>query len=95
MDSGQDKDAVKNGKVEKGRLSQLYRPTGIFGGLSGKLLILTVVFISLAEVLIFVPSVANMRLRWLQDRLNTAAAAAIVIDGLQPAELPRALQRRR
>ncbi|MDK4704720.1 HAMP domain-containing sensor histidine kinase [Rhizobium sp. CNPSo 4062] len=93
MDSGQDKDAVKNGKVEKGRLSQLYRPTGIFGGLSGKLLILTVVFISLAEVLIFVPSVANMRLRWLQDRLNTAAAAAIVIDGLQPAELPRALQK--
>jgi signal transduction histidine kinase len=47
----------------------------------------------LAEVLIFVPSVANMRLRWLEDRLSTAAAAAIVIDGLQPVELPRSLQR--
>ena len=93
MDSGQDKGAVKDGKVERSRLSQLYRPTGIFGGLSGKLLILTVIFILLAEVLIFVPSVANMRLRWLEDRLNTAAAAAIVIDGLQPAELPRALQK--
>jgi hypothetical protein len=93
MDSGQDKGAVKDGRVEKGRLSQFCRPTGIFGGLSGKLLILTVVFISMAEVLIFVPSVANMRLRWLEDRLNTAAAAAIVIDGLQPAELPRALQK--
>ncbi|MGO4438721.1 ATP-binding protein [Rhizobium sp. RAF56] len=69
------------------------RPTGIFGGLSGKLLILTVIFVMLAEVLIFVPSVANMRLRWLVDRLNTAAAAAIVIDGLQPAELPRSLQK--
>ncbi len=93
MDSGQDKDAAKGGKVDKGGLSQFCRPTGIFGGLSGKLLILTVGFISLAEVLIFVPSVANMRLRWLEDRLNTAAAAAIVIDGLQPAELPRALQK--
>ena len=47
----------------------------------------------LAEVLIFVPSVASMRLRWLQGRLSTAAAAAIVIDGLQPVELPRELQR--
>ncbi|MBB2755134.1 UNVERIFIED_ORG: signal transduction histidine kinase [Rhizobium aethiopicum] len=66
---------------------------GMFGGLSGKLLWLTVVFIMLAEILIFFPSVASMRLRWLQDRLNTAAAAAIVIDGLQPVELPRALQK--
>jgi signal transduction histidine kinase len=47
----------------------------------------------LAEVLIFFPSVASMRLRWLDERLNAAAAAAIVIDGLQPVELPRALQK--
>ena len=47
----------------------------------------------LAEVLIFVPSIAAMRIRWLEDRLNKAAAAAIVIDGLQPVELPRALQK--
>lgn len=69
------------------------RPTGLFGGLSGKLLSLTVVFVMVAEILIFVPSVAYMRLRWLQDRLSTAAAAAIVIDGLQPVELPRSLQK--
>lgn len=66
---------------------------GLFGGLSGKLLWLTVFFIMLAEILIFVPSIASMRVRWLEDRLNTAAAAAIVIDGLQPVELPRALQK--
>jgi signal transduction histidine kinase len=42
----------------------------------------------LAEVLIFVPSVANMRLRWLSDRLNTAAAASMVVDGLGKVELP-------
>ncbi|MDQ0560410.1 signal transduction histidine kinase [Rhizobium mesoamericanum] len=69
------------------------RPCGKFGGLSGKLLWLTVVCIMLAEVLIFFPSVASMRLRWLDERLNAAAAAAIVIDGLQPVELPRALQK--
>ena len=61
-------------------------------GLSGKLLWLTMAFVMLAEVLIFVPSVASMRLRWLEDRLNTAAAAGVVIDGLQPVELPRAVQ---
>jgi signal transduction histidine kinase len=67
--------------------------SGKFRGLSGKLLWLTVVCIMLAEVLIFFPSVASMRLRWLDERLNAAAAAAIVIDGLQPVELPRALQK--
>ncbi len=77
------------GEAAKGRCPS----AGMFGGLSGKLLWLTVFFIMLAEILIFFPSVASMRMRWLQDRLNTAAAAAIVIDGLQPIELPRALQK--
>jgi signal transduction histidine kinase len=70
-----------------------YLRAGLLGGLSGKLLWLTVFFIMLAEILIFFPSIASMRVRWLEDRLNTAAAAAIVIDGLQPVELPRALQK--
>ncbi|MCF3639149.1 HAMP domain-containing histidine kinase [Rhizobium sp. TRM95111] len=65
---------------------------GRLSGLSGRLLVLTVLFVMLAEVLIFVPSVANMRLRWLNDRLNTAAAAAVVVDGLPDRVLPRPLQ---
>ncbi|WP_438750493.1 sensor histidine kinase [Pararhizobium sp. O133] len=65
---------------------------GVFRGLSGRLLLLTVFFVMLAEVLIFVPSVANMRIRWLEDRLNTAAAAGVVVDGLQGVELPRLVQ---
>ena len=60
--------------------------------LSTRILALTVLFVVLAEVLIFVPSVTEMRLSWLRDRLNTAAAAAIVIDGLPGVELPRPLQ---
>ncbi|MGE6741950.1 ATP-binding protein [Allorhizobium pseudoryzae] len=63
-----------------------------FRGLSGRLLWLTVIFVMFAEVLIFVPSMSVMRMTWLRDRLDTAAAAGIVIDGLQPAELPRAVQ---
>jgi signal transduction histidine kinase len=64
----------------------------LFRGLSGRLLWMTILFVMLAEVLIFAPSVAGMRMNWLRDQLDTAAAAGIVIDGLQPAELPRSVQ---
>ena len=60
--------------------------------LSSKILALTVIFVMLAEILIFVPSITSMRLSWLRDRLNTAAAATIVIDGLPNVDLPRPLQ---
>jgi signal transduction histidine kinase len=60
--------------------------------LSSKLLWLTILFVMIAEVLIFVPSVANTRVRWLEDRLNTAAAAAVVIEGLNEMELPQVIQ---
>lgn len=41
-------------------------------GLSSKLLFLTVLFVMVAEVLIYVPSIANFRLNWLNDRLAAA-----------------------
>ncbi|WP_407943708.1 sensor histidine kinase [Martelella alba] len=65
---------------------------GLLAGLSGKILVLTVAIIMLAAVIVFVPSVAGMRLRYLEDRLASAAGAVTVIDGLQPLTLPRALQ---
>ena len=49
-------------------------------GLSGKLLLLTILFVMLAEVLIYVPSIANFRLTWLADRLAVARTVAIVLD---------------
>ena len=49
-------------------------------GLSGKLLLLTVVFVMLAEILIYVPSIANFRMNWLNDRLAAAHTAALVLD---------------
>ena len=48
-------------------------------GLSTKLLLLTVLFVMIAEVLIFLPSIANFKLRWLEERLGTAAAVSVVL----------------
>lgn len=47
--------------------------------LSTKLLALTIVSVLIAEVLIFIPSIANFRVRWLEERLATAAAASLLL----------------
>ena len=49
-------------------------------GLSGKLLLLTILFVMIAEVLIYVPLVANYRVTWLNDRLSAAYTAALELD---------------
>jgi len=49
-------------------------------GLSAKLLIMTTLFIMIAEVLIFVPSVANFRINWLEDRLASGRIASLVVE---------------
>ena len=48
-------------------------------GLSGRLFAFTVVSIMLAEVAFYVPSIANMRINWLMDRLASANTAAVVL----------------
>ncbi|MFH1795624.1 MAG: HAMP domain-containing sensor histidine kinase [Pseudomonadota bacterium] len=60
--------------------------------LSTKMLILTVISVLVAEVLIFIPSVANFRLRWLEERLNTAAATTVLLIGTDSVALPRNVQ---
>ena len=62
-------------------------------GLSGKLLVLTVLFVMVAEVLIYVPSIANYRLGWLNDRLAAAHTAALVLDAAPDGMVPEALAR--
>src|SRR2546425_10945888 len=54
-------------------------------GLSGKLLVLTILFVMIAEVLIYVPSIANFRLTWLADRVAVARTVSIVLNA-QPGE---------
>jgi signal transduction histidine kinase len=60
--------------------------------LSVKLILLTILFVMLAEILIFVPSIANFRMRWLEDKVNTAAVAAVVLANSDSASLSRNMQ---
>lgn len=62
-------------------------------GLSGKLLVLTILFVMIAEVLIYVPSIANFRLSWLRDRLAAAHTAALVLDATPSGVVPENLAR--
>jgi signal transduction histidine kinase len=63
-------------------------------GLSGKLLVLTILFVMLAEVLIYVPSVANFRLNWLNDRLAAAHTAALVLEAAPSGMVPESLAKK-
>ena len=60
-------------------------------GLSGKLLFLTIIFVMLAEVLIYVPSIVNYRMSWLNDRLAAAHTAALVLDAAPSGMVPESL----
>src|SRR5437879_12699228 len=62
-------------------------------GLSGKLLLLTLLFVMMAEVLIYVPSVANFRLNWIKDRLAAAHIAALVLEAAPSGMVPETLAR--
>jgi signal transduction histidine kinase len=58
------------------------RMTGprLLTGLSGKVLALTIVFVMLGEVLIFLPSIANFRIQWLKGRVAQAEIAALAAE---------------
>jgi signal transduction histidine kinase len=47
-------------------------------GMSAKLLILTVLFMMLAEIVFYVPSVSNFRLVWIGNKLSASYTAALV-----------------
>ena len=60
-------------------------------GLSGKLLLLTILFVMLAEILIYVPSIANFRRNWLADRITSARTAALVLEAAPSGAVPENL----
>src|SRR5215468_3466963 len=62
-------------------------------GLSGKLLVLTTLFVMIAEILIYVPSIANFRISWLSDRLSAAYTAALVLSAAPEGMVPDTLAR--
>lgn len=63
-------------------------------GLSAKLLVLTTLFVMLAEVLIYLPSVATFRRSWLNDRLAAAQIAVLVLEGAPNDGLPEGSEER-
>src|SRR5471032_1791662 len=64
---------------------------GLRLGLSGKLLVLTILFVMISEALIYVPSIANFRLSWLNDRLAAAHTAALVLEAAPSGMVPESL----
>ncbi|QZN98250.1 ATP-binding protein [Chenggangzhangella methanolivorans] len=68
-------------------------PTGR-PGLSGKLLALTALFVMVSEILIFVPSVANFRLNFIDDQLNRARTAALALDAAPDGAVEEPLARK-
>ncbi|MCE8006636.1 HAMP domain-containing sensor histidine kinase [Aestuariivita sp.] len=65
----------------------------MLNSLSGRFLILTIIFVMLAEVLIFVPSVARFREDYMLDRLERAqiASLALLADDMLTSELEKEL----
>ncbi|MGV1014177.1 MAG: sensor histidine kinase [Methyloceanibacter sp.] len=61
-------------------------------GLSAKLLLLTIIFVMLAEVLVFVPSISNFRRQWLTERLAAAEIASLAAEAAPGGELPDMLR---
>ena len=61
-------------------------------GLPAKLLVLTAVFVMLAEILIFVPSVSDYRLNWLEERLIAARLATLAVEGFPGGDIPSGLR---
>ncbi len=55
------------------------RPRLALLGMSGRLLLLTIVFVMVAEVLIFVPSAADFRRDWMEERLQAARLASLAV----------------
>jgi signal transduction histidine kinase len=61
-------------------------------GLSTKLLLLTILFVMVAEVLVFVPSVSNFRRQWLMERLAAAQIASLAAEAAPGGQLPSMLR---
>jgi len=59
--------------------------------LSARLLVLTVAFVMLGEVFIYVPSIARFRMTWLDERLAAAHQAALAVEAAPGGELPPGL----
>jgi signal transduction histidine kinase len=61
-------------------------------GLSSRILLLTIAFVMIAEIAIYIPSIANFRNNWLRDRLSAAYTAALVLEAAPQEAIPDQLK---
>jgi signal transduction histidine kinase len=73
-------------------MNESSQKNGFFSGLSTKVLALTIVFVLLGEVLIFLPSIANFRIQWMKARIAQAEIAALAAEASPDAVLNEALR---
>ena len=78
--------------MENGDQAQTTRRRWLRFGLAERVLVLTIVFVMLAEIAIFVPSIANFRNNWLRDRLSAAYTAALVLEAAPAASIPETIK---
>ncbi len=60
--------------------------------LSARLLIFTIAFVMLAEVLIYAPSIARYRQTWLEERIASAHLATLALEAAPGGRIPHALE---
>jgi signal transduction histidine kinase len=63
-------------------------------GLSARLLVLTILFVMIAEILIFAPSIARFRKTYLEERLGEAHLALMALEASPDGMLDMGLQKR-
>ena len=49
-------------------------------GLAGRVLLLVIGFVMLAEIAVYIPAIALFRENWLRDRLSAASTAVLLLD---------------
>ena len=63
-------------------------------GLSARLLLMTMAFVMLAEVLIYLPSIERFRVAYLEDRLSNAHLAILALEASDPNTVSQTLTQR-
>jgi signal transduction histidine kinase len=63
------------------------KPARRFSGLSTKVLLLTIIFVLVGEVMIFLPSIANFRIQWMKTHIAQAEIASLAAEAAPDAIL--------
>ncbi len=77
---------------EDARLPAPSRLRQLLGGLSGRVIALSIIFVMIAQIAIYLPAVATFRRDWIARRLSSAYIAALVLQGSPAPMVPKVLK---